>query len=146
MRGRKPSGISRYDYVNDRPYVASSFVSVALAKAFSTAMGGRSKERPELAATPIPLEVEIAALSCGAGGDELVRRMFEPLGYRVETTGHPLDPAFPEWGASRYLTVRLAAECRLADLLTHLYVLIGCWTTRSTACSTSPGSTPRRPR
>jgi len=125
VRGRKGGGISRYDYVNDRPYVASSFVSVALAKAFSTAMGGRSKERPELAAQAIPLEVEIAALSCGAGGEELVRRMFEPLGYRVDTAGHPLDPAFPEWGESRYLTVRLAAGCRLADLLSHLYVLIG---------------------
>ena len=125
VRGRKGGGISRYDYVNDRPYVASSFMSVALAKAFSTAMAGRSKERPDLAATAIPLEVEIAALSGGAGGDELVRRMFEPLGYHVEARGHPLDPAFPEWGESRYLTVRLEAECRLADLLSHLYVLIG---------------------
>jgi 3' terminal RNA ribose 2'-O-methyltransferase Hen1 len=125
VRGRKPGGITRYDYVNDRPYVASSFMSVALAKAFSTAMGGRSKERPDLAAEALPFEVEIAALSCGAGGDDLVRRMFEPLGYAVETRGHPLDPAFPEWGESRYLTVRLAARCRLADLLNHLYVLIG---------------------
>jgi 3' terminal RNA ribose 2'-O-methyltransferase Hen1 len=125
VRGRKPGGISRYDYVNDRPYVASSFMSVALAKAFSTAMGGRSKERPDLASEALPFEVEIAALSCGAGGDDLVRRMFEPLGYAVETRGHPLDPAFPEWGESRYLTVRLAARCRLADLLNHLYVLIG---------------------
>jgi 3' terminal RNA ribose 2'-O-methyltransferase Hen1 len=124
VRGRKKSGISRYDYVNDRPYVASSFASVALAKAFSTAMGGRSKERPELTATAIPLEVEIAALPCGAGGEELLRRMFEPLGYRVETHAHPLDPAFPEWGESRYLTVRLGAVKRLADLLAHLYVLI----------------------
>jgi len=125
VRGRKPGGITRYDYVNDRPYVASSFMSVALAKAFSTAMGGRSKERPDLAAEALPYEVEIAALSCGAGGDDLVRRMFQPLGYAVETRGHPLDPAFPEWGESRYLTVRLAARCRLADLLNHLYVLIG---------------------
>ena len=125
VRGRKPSGITRYDYVNDRPYVASSFMSVALAKAFSTAMGGRSKERADLAAEALPFEVGIAALACGAGGDELVRRMFEPLGYAVDTSGHPLDPAFPEWGESRYLTVRLAARCRLADLLNHLYVLIG---------------------
>jgi 3' terminal RNA ribose 2'-O-methyltransferase Hen1 len=121
---RKKSGITRYDYVNDRPYVASSFLSVALAKAFSTAMNGRSKERPDLAARPLRYEVEIAALPSGAGGDELLRRVFEPLGYAVETRPHPLDPAFPEWGESRYLTVRLAAECRLADLLTHLYVLI----------------------
>src|SRR5919204_3702582 len=124
VRGRRRGGATRYDYVNDRPYVASSFLSVALAKAFATAMNGRSKERPELAASAIPLEVEIATLPSGAGGDELLRRMFEPLGYAVETRTHPLDPAFPEWGGSRYLTVRLTAECRLADLLRHLYVLI----------------------
>ena len=124
VRGRRRGGATRYDYVNDRPYVASSFLSVALAKAFATAMNGRSKERPELAASAIPLEVEIATLPSGAGGDELLRRMFEPLGYAVETRTHPLDPAFPEWGGSRYLTVRLTAECRLADLLRHLHVLI----------------------
>ena len=123
-RGRNRTGVSRYDYVNDRPYVASSFMSVALAKAFSTAMGGRSKERPELAATAMPFEIEIAALPCGSGGAELLGRMFKPLGYEVETVGHPLDPAFPEWGESRYLTVRLAATVRLAELLSHLYVLI----------------------
>jgi 3' terminal RNA ribose 2'-O-methyltransferase Hen1 len=123
-RGRPQGGITRYDYVNDRPYVASSFMSVALSKAFGTAMGGRSKERPELAATPIPLEVEIAALPCGAGGEELVRRMFEPLGYTVDATGHALDPAFPEWGPSEYLSVRLGVVSRLADVLTHLYVLV----------------------
>jgi 3' terminal RNA ribose 2'-O-methyltransferase Hen1 len=124
VRGRQKSGTTRYDYVNDRPYVASSFMSVALSKAFNTAMAGRSKERPELAATPIPLEVEIAALPCGAGGEELLRRMFEPLGYVIATVGHPLDPAFPEWGQSQYLSVRLTTVCRLADLLNHLYVLM----------------------
>src|SRR5256886_12246731 len=32
------------EYVNDRPYVASSFLSVAIAKVFGSAMGGRSKD------------------------------------------------------------------------------------------------------
>src|SRR5262245_52036952 len=36
-------------YVNDRPYVASSFLSVALARVFGTALTGRSKGRQELA-------------------------------------------------------------------------------------------------
>ena len=36
-------------YVNDRPYVASSFLSVAISEVFGTALGGRSKDRPELA-------------------------------------------------------------------------------------------------
>src|SRR5437762_13692276 len=42
-------------YVNDRPYVASSMMSVAISQVFGTAMGGRCKERAELAKTAIPL-------------------------------------------------------------------------------------------
>lgn len=110
-------------YVNDRPYVASSFLSVAIARLFGTAMGGRCPARPELAATPIPLEAKIAALPC-RGGEDLLRRLFEPLGYRVTAESHLLDPAFPEWGPSPYLNVTLRSVCRLSDLLTHLYVLI----------------------
>src|SRR5918997_46018 len=41
------------EYVNDRPYAASSFLSVAISRVFGTAMHGRSKERPELALTPL---------------------------------------------------------------------------------------------
>ena len=44
--------------------------------------------------------------------------------YRVTATRHPLDEEFPEWGESSYYTVELYAECRLQDLLSHLYVLI----------------------
>src|SRR3984957_3722155 len=55
---RGPSGqaYSMEEYVNDRPYVASSFLSVAIGRTFRTAMTGRSKERQELAETPIPFE------------------------------------------------------------------------------------------
>lgn len=99
-------------YVNDRPYVASSFLSVAISEVFASAIAGRSKERPELAATEIPLQAQITSLPC-RGGEALLRQLFEPLGYTVATT------AF-----DRYLTVTLSATTRLSDLLTHLYVLI----------------------
>ena len=111
------------EYVNDRPYVASSFLSVAIAKVFGSAMGGRSKDRPELAETAIPLVAKISVLPC-RGGEALLRRIFEPVGYRVTAQGYPLDPTFPEWGESPYFSVTLEATCRLSELLRHLYVLI----------------------
>jgi 3' terminal RNA ribose 2'-O-methyltransferase Hen1 len=110
-------------YVNDRPYVASSFLAVAIARVLGTALGGRCERLPELAASPLPLEARIAALPC-RGGEGLLRRLFEPLGYGVHADPHPLDPAFPAWGMSRYFTVTLRASCRLSDLLAHLYVLV----------------------
>ena len=110
-------------YVNDRPYVASSFLSVAIARVYNTALGGRSKERPELVEQPLPLRARIAALPC-AGGEGLLRRLFEPLGYGVHAVDHPLDEQFPEWGESRYFTVELEGELRLRELLAHLYVLV----------------------
>lgn len=123
--GRGPKGGERTlaHYVNDRPYVTSSFFSVAIARNFATAMGGRSRERPELAETPIPLEAKIVAVPC-RGGEDLLRRLFEPLGYEVTAEQHPLDENYPDWGAGRYFTVTLKATCRVADLLAHLYVLL----------------------
>jgi 3' terminal RNA ribose 2'-O-methyltransferase Hen1 len=58
------------------------------------------------------------------GGERLVRRLFEPLGYDVEVAAIPLDPEFPDWGDGRHVGLRLASERRLADLLNHLYVLL----------------------
>src|SRR5919204_3986536 len=110
-------------YVNDRPYVASSFLSVAIARVYGTALAGGSKARPELAAQPLPLRARIATLPC-AGGEGLLRRLFEPLGYGVHAVDHPLDERFPEWGDSRSFTVELEGELRLRDLLAHLYVLV----------------------
>lgn len=110
-------------YVNDRPYALSSFMSVALAKVFGTAMGGRSKERPALAGAALPFEVELPVVPC-RGGEDVLRRLFEPLGYEVVATPLPLDPNFPEWGESRYLAVLLRTTARLQDLLGHLYVLL----------------------
>ncbi|MBI4956087.1 MAG: 3' terminal RNA ribose 2'-O-methyltransferase Hen1 [Myxococcales bacterium] len=110
-------------YVNDRPYVASSFLSVALGRVFGSAMKGTSKERAELAATPIPLEIELPVVPC-RGGELFLRRLFEPLGYEVEAWRLALDERFPEWGESAYFAVRLRIGARLADVLTHLYVLL----------------------
>ena len=66
-------------YVNDRPYVASSLLSVAISDVFGTAMAGRSKERPELAHTPLPLTARLAVVPC-RGGEAFLRGLFEPLG------------------------------------------------------------------
>ena len=110
-------------YVNDRPYAASSFLSVAISRVFGTAMRGRSKERPELAAVPLKLSAGISVLPCREG-EVFLRRLFEPLGYAMRAWRHPLDEEFPEWGESRYFTVELSGEVRLRDLLSHLYVLV----------------------
>lgn len=126
VRGRNgPAGADRKleEYVNDRPYAASSFLSVAIARVFASAMAGSSKERPELAATELPLEAHLAALPC-RGGEALLRRLFEPLGYRLDAARTPLDESHPEWGMSAYFSVTLSATRRLADLLTHIYVLV----------------------
>jgi 3' terminal RNA ribose 2'-O-methyltransferase Hen1 len=110
-------------YVNDRPYVASSFLSVAIARVFGSALGGACSARPELPEQPLPLRARLAALPC-AGGEGVLRGLFEPLGYVVHAVEHPLDEQFPEWGESRYFTVELEAELRLRELLAHLYVLV----------------------
>lgn len=122
-RHRAAEAGSLEPYVNDRPYVASSFMSVALAKVFGTAMTGRSEERPELAVSPIPLAIDLPVLP-SRGGADLVRRLFEPLGYDVSATSIPLDEQFAAWGPSPYVSVRLGTTRRLADVLNHLYVLL----------------------
>ena len=121
--GRFGENFALAPYVSDRPYVASSFLSVAIAKVFSSALSGRSKERPELAETAIPLAAKLSILPC-QGGEQLLRRLFEPLGYQITVERHILDAQFPVWGESRYFTVTLQNTCRLSELLTHLYVLI----------------------
>lgn len=110
-------------YVNDRPYVASSLLSVALAQVFSSALRGKSRQRPDLAARAIPLEAHFPTLPC-RGGERALRELFEPLGYEVEAHARPLDPRFPEWGESPSFAVTLRARTPLSALLTHLYVLV----------------------
>ena len=110
-------------YVNDRPYVASSFMSVAISQVFGTAMGGRCKDRPELVSTPLPLVARIDVLPV-RGGEGFLHKLFEPLGYTVEAQRHTLDEQFPEWGESPYYSVTITGMKTLSELLTHLYVLI----------------------
>ncbi len=112
------------NYVNDRPYVASSFMSVAIAKAFSTAMNGTCAKRPELVDVVMPLSIKIASLPAPRGGEVLIKKLFEPLGYEVALERHALDKKFPEWGMSKYFTVTLTRDSKLSEVLTHLYVLI----------------------
>lgn len=118
---RKREGLAQY--VNDRPYAASSFLSVAIANVFGTALSGRSKDRPELVTVPLPLELRIAAVPC-RGGESILRQLFEPLGYAVEAEQLPLDPHFPAWGGSRYFNVTLRANVTVHDALSHIYVCI----------------------
>jgi 3' terminal RNA ribose 2'-O-methyltransferase Hen1 len=110
-------------YVNDRPYVASSMLAVAIAQVFGTALAGNCKDRPGLVATPIPLAARVAALPCH-GGEELLKRLFEPLGYQLTIVAHALDERFAEWGTSSLFTATIAGTKTLSELLSHLYVLI----------------------
>ncbi|QYN37970.1 3' terminal RNA ribose 2'-O-methyltransferase Hen1 [Pseudonocardia sp. DSM 110487] len=122
VRGRSDA-FALGQYVNDRPYAAGSMLAVALGAVFSSAMKGRCTARPKLPSRAIPLTVHVPTLPCH-GGAELVERLFAPLGWRVEAAPVPLDPQIPEWGDSRYLDTTLTGELRLADALTHLYVLL----------------------
>ncbi|MFF3644461.1 3' terminal RNA ribose 2'-O-methyltransferase Hen1 [Streptomyces sp. NPDC002564] len=113
-------------YVNDRPYAASSLLAVALSTVFSSALRGVCAARPERAAQPLPLHVELPALPA-RGGAGLVRALFEPLGWTVTVTPVPLDTRFPEWGDSRYVRLVLDAPdgtLTLGEALRHLYVLL----------------------
>lgn len=126
----RPQGtpdFSLAQYVNDRPYAASSLLAVAIRKVFSTARSGRCDARPELAATPIPLELHLPAVPCrpgGAAGRDLLRRIFEPLGWEVDARDVPLDETIDGWGPSRYLDLTLRGEVVLADALNQLHVLL----------------------
>ena len=121
-KGRNTPDFALAQYVNDRPYAASSLLASALGHVFRTALRGRCDQRPELAATPLPLRVEVPALICRE--PELATALFEPLGWTVVAEPVPLDPAFPEWGASRYTSLTLTGTLRLADALSHLFVLL----------------------
>jgi len=118
--GRGSGDASLQQYVNDRPYAASSLLAVALGKVFSTARTGRCDSRPELAASALPLEIELPSVPC-KGGPGLVEELFAPLGWTVEAEPVPL-PGFD--ADSRHVRLRLRGEARLADALNQLYVLL----------------------
>ena len=125
VRNRRKGGrgASLFDYVSDRPYTANSFLSAAIGKVFGTALSGRSKERPELATTPLRLEVHIPVVAC-RGTDDILERLFGPLGWQVGSEPIELDPTMPEWGESPYRSVMLTGELCVKDALEHLYVLL----------------------
>ncbi len=128
VRGKKGGdGGLMSQYVSDRPYAASSFLSVAIAKTLRNALGGSSKERADLAETAIPLSATVLPLPV-RGSDGLLERLFAPLGYDIEVEAIPLDDELawmgPEWQVSPYVRLTLSATCRLSSLLSHLYVLI----------------------
>ena len=117
------SGFSLAQYVNDRPYAASSMLAVALGRVYRTAIAGRCEARPELPGRAIPLEIHAPAVPC-RGGAVVAEQMFGPLGWHVEATPVELDPEIPRWGSSRYVDLHLTGTLRLADALSHLYVLL----------------------
>ncbi len=110
-------------YVNDRVDAASSFLSVAIADVFRSALNGRSAERPELVDVALPLHAMLAAVPA-RGGEALLQRLFAPLGYSMSATPHELDPERPGWGPSPYVTLEIDGVVRVQDLLRHLYVLV----------------------
>ena len=116
VRGRQGarSGGLLDQYVNDRPYAASSFLSVALRRVFSSALGGRCENRPELAEMAIPLEARFMPVRC-RGGIGVAESLFMPLGYALSAT---------QVGEGPYWDVTITAVTTLARMLTHLYVLI----------------------
>ncbi|MFJ8440666.1 3' terminal RNA ribose 2'-O-methyltransferase Hen1 [Kitasatospora griseola] len=126
-RGKGRSGspdLALAEYVNDRPYAASSLLAVALRTVFRSAMKGECPHRPELPGRAMPLRIVLPSVPVAGGGPELVDRLFAPLGWQVGATPVPLDESFPEWGDSRYVRLELTGTLRLADALQHLYVLL----------------------
>lgn len=110
-------------YVNDRPYVSSSYMTVALGRIFGTALAGNCKRRPELVDTQLPLSATVEVVRA-RGGADVLHKLFEPLGYQVHTEHLPLDDKFPEWGESPYYRLTLQKTATVHDLLSHLYVLL----------------------
>ena len=112
-----------FDYVNDRPYVCSSFMSVAIANVFRTAMTGRCEEHQDLSDSLLNLEAVVSMLPCRSE-TEMLNKVFEPLGYEVKYENFQADENFPSWGESKYVNLLLKANIRLCDLLKHIYILI----------------------
>ncbi|QJE96441.1 3' terminal RNA ribose 2'-O-methyltransferase Hen1 [Luteolibacter luteus] len=119
----KQAGWALGQYVNDRPYAASSFLSVAISRAFGTALNGRCTKRPELVDQPLDLELKLPVVPAGDGA--ILHKLFEPLGYQVTTRRLALDPAFESWGESCFHELVLRTVQPLHVVLKHLFVLIG---------------------
>ena len=123
LKTPRGSSLDLQSYVNDRPYTASSFMSTAIAKVFSSALNGKCNDRPELLNQAWDFDITIGALRV-AGGMENLERIFKPLGYEIAVEGIPYDSTFLDWGDSPYYIVHLKNHCTLQELLSHLYILL----------------------
>lgn len=94
VSGRGDKGGAGDQYVNDRPYVASSLLSVVLSRWFNSALADPCERKPELTSTKLPLEARLSAVPC-RGREVFLRALFEPPGYTVEATRHELDESMP---------------------------------------------------
>ena len=112
-----------FDYVNDRPYASTSFMSTAISKVYGTAMSGKCNKRQELADTPIKLTARVYSVKDG-GNDELAKELFEPLGYSVEIARAEPDITHGDFGKVQYADITLHGTVKLSELLNHLYVLL----------------------
>ena len=112
-----------FAYVNDRPYVASSFMSNAINRALGTAMTGRCDSRPELAEEQIDLTAKIYMLPV-RGDKTFINEVFEPLGYEVSYDTFPVDAQYPGWGECDCVNLTLHCSKRVSELLNQLYILI----------------------
>lgn len=123
VRGRSGTrdGFVLGQYVNDRPYVASSLLSAAMAKVLGSALHGRSNGHEDLAAAALDLTITVPAVP---GDPDLLQRLFAPLGWVVTAEAPAADPTRPEWGDAPLVSLTLVGSQRLADALNHLYVLL----------------------
>jgi len=123
-RGGTGAGVrGLFDYVNDRPYVSSSFLSAAVSKVFGTAMTGRADGHQALSDSPLDLTANITMLPC-RGDTAMLDRVFEPLGYNVAYETFAADELYPAWTKVKYVNLTVRGKTRLRDLLRHVYVLV----------------------
>ncbi|MCX6469847.1 MAG: 3' terminal RNA ribose 2'-O-methyltransferase Hen1 [Corynebacteriales bacterium] len=123
VRGRSGArdGFALGQYINDRPYVASSLLAVAMGKVFRSALNGRCPGHEQLVDRAADLEITLPAVP---GNPALLQRLFRPLGWTVTATPVALDSTRPEWGAAPFVSLTVRGTLRLADALGHLYVLL----------------------
>jgi len=123
-RGKEGAGnYGLFDYVNDRPYVSSSFLSTAISKVFGTALNGRADSHQDLSDSSLDLEATITMLPCKTD-TAMLNKIFEPLGYEVNYETFINDELFPDWDKSKYVNLKIKGKQKLRDLLKHIYILV----------------------
>ncbi len=111
-------------YVNDRPYVASSFLTTVISKFLGSALNGKCNKHPNLVEEQFSLEIEVSVVK-SIKGKLQIANFFEPLGYKVSVEEKQLDSSNLNWGVSSYFNLKLEHNSiTISDLLSHLYVLL----------------------